>query len=68
MCEVNTKEGVAKNLTKIFKIILLGIISKVCLAETFSKTDWHANHDDEISSDFLSVKLSLDKVLLLPIV
>ena len=50
------------------KIILLGIISKVCLAETFSKTDWHANYDDEISSDFLSVKLSLDKVLLLPIV
>ena len=40
-----------------FKIILLGIISKVCLAGTLIKTDRHVNHDDETSSVPLSVKL-----------
>ena len=39
------------------KIILLGIISKVCLAGTLIKTDRHVNHDDETSSVPLSVKL-----------
>ena len=59
MCEVNTKEGVAKNLRKIFKIILLGIISKVCLAETLSNQGRHVNYDEEIASLPLSVKLVL---------
>ena len=47
--------------TKACKIILLGIISKVYLAETSSKTDRYLNHDDEIASDPLSVKSSRDE-------
>lgn len=45
--------------TWICKIILLGIVSKGCLAETSSKPGRHRNHDEEIASLLLSVKLAL---------
>lgn len=54
----------AKKIRSKFKIILLGIISKVCLAETLSKTDRHVSHDDEIASVSLSVKSSPVPLLL----
>ncbi|GFO43071.1 hypothetical protein PoB_006957600 [Plakobranchus ocellatus] len=44
------------------KIILLGIISKECPAETSSKSGRHANYDDEIASLPLSVKPALGTV------
>ena len=43
----------------LFKIILLGIISKVCSAETSGKTDRTLNRDEEIKSLHLSVKRAL---------
>ena len=45
-----------KVLTFFIKIILSGIISKVCLATTSNKLERPLNRDDEISSVPLSVK------------
>ena len=38
------------------KIILLGIISKVCIARTSGKTDGTLNHDEEWKCPLLSAK------------
>ena len=45
-----------KVVTFFIKIILSGIISKVCLATTSNKLERPLNRDDEISSVPLSVK------------
>ncbi|KAH9504742.1 hypothetical protein Btru_062684 [Bulinus truncatus] len=42
--------------------VMIGIISKVCLAETSSKSGRPENHDDEIQSLLLSVKLAMEIV------
>ena len=48
--------GWARNATFLAKIILSGIISKVCLATTSNKLERPLNRDDEKSSVPLSVK------------
>src|SRR6218665_3874220 len=50
-----------------FKIILLGIISIVCIARTSGKTDyWTANQDDETERFLLSVRMTLPWIVFRP--